>query len=358
MKVAFITRATLYKVPGGDTEQIIQTTRHLNNTGIEADILLTDQAIDYNKYDLFHFSNIIRPSDILYHIKRCHKPFVISPNFIDYSEFDRKERKGLSGRILSLFSRHGHEYLKTIGRWVLGRDILRSKSFITRGQKGSIIKILRSSSMVLPSSSAEMDDLRKSFHTQTPFSLVPNGIDSTAFVPNGLPKNGKLVVCAARIEGIKNQLNLIRALNNSEFLVTIIGDAAPGQNKYYQNCRQLAAENIRFSGRLSHRELAAVYKQAKVHVLPSWFETCGLSSMEAAAMGCNIVVSDRGFVREYFGIDAFYCDPADPESILEAVRKASAAPLKRRLQEKILENYTWEKTTEATIRAYKKILPG
>src|SRR5438034_7519286 len=123
MKVALITRSTLYKVPGGDTEQIIQTAKCLEEIGMKADIRLTDEQIDYGNYDLLHFFNIIRPSDILYHTTKSDKPFVISPNLIDYSEYDKKQRRGISGFVFQLFSADTNEYLKTISRWLLKKDV-------------------------------------------------------------------------------------------------------------------------------------------------------------------------------------------------------------------------------------------
>jgi len=104
---------------------------------------------------------------------------------------------------------------------------------------------------------------------------------------------------------------------------------------------------------MPQRELAGYYRKAKVHILPSWFETTGLSSIEAAAMGCNIVITDKGDTREYFGDDAFYCDPANPASILETVEKASAAGINENLQKKILEKYTWQQAALQTSKAYQ-----
>ena len=43
MKVAFITRSTLYAVPGGDTEQILQTARFLKELGVVVDLFLTTE---------------------------------------------------------------------------------------------------------------------------------------------------------------------------------------------------------------------------------------------------------------------------------------------------------------------------
>ena len=58
MKVAFITRSTLYAVPGGDTEQILQTARFLKELGVEVDLFLTTEKINYAEYDLLHVFNI------------------------------------------------------------------------------------------------------------------------------------------------------------------------------------------------------------------------------------------------------------------------------------------------------------
>jgi glycosyltransferase involved in cell wall biosynthesis len=93
-----------------------------------------------------------------------------------------------------------------------------------------------------------------------------------------------------------------------------------------------------------------------VHVLPSWFETTGLSSLEAAVMGCNIVISNRGDAGAYFGNRAFYCEPSSPESIRTAIEQAAAAPVQQDLIEHIQTNYTWKKAAAETLAAYKKVL--
>jgi glycosyltransferase involved in cell wall biosynthesis len=192
-----------------------------------------------------------------------------------------------------------------------------------------------------------------------PYTVVPNGIDDGLFRP-GTPaeKEEKLVLCVARFEGLKNQLNLIKALNNTEYSLVLAGDASPNQKKYYRHCQQIAAGNIRFTGRLPQAELLKYYRKAKVHILPSWFETCGLASLEAAAMGCNIVITDKGFASDYFGDNAFYCDPADPQSIYEAVHSAAIQPLQTNLQTRVMKEFTWEQAAIQTLGAYRKVLSG
>jgi glycosyltransferase involved in cell wall biosynthesis len=357
MKILFITRSTLYKVPGGDTEQITQTAKCLNEIGIETDIRFTNEKINYNNYDLLHFSNIIRPSDILYHTQKTNKPFVLSPNLVDYSEYDRQQRKGISGLVFKLFPADVNEYLKTISRWLMNKDVLKTKSYLKKGHKYSVQEVLKKTSIVLPNSEAEQLTLQKTYSIDRPFLIVPNGINTDIFKQAGpFFKDDYLVVCAARIEGVKNQLNLIKALNDSPYTLLIVGEAAPNQKNYYKKCKQIAAGNIIFTGWLPQQQLAKIYKKAKVHVLPSWFETCGLSTLEAAAMGCNVVVTDKGYTREYFGDDAFYCDPCDPQSIRKAVGQASKKESQKKLQTKVFNDYTWKRAANITLQAYKKII--
>jgi len=356
MKVALITRSTLFKVYGGDTIQTMQTARHLNALGIQADVHLSHEEINYEEYDLLHFFNLSRPADILYHSHKANKPYVVSTILCDYSEYDKHQRKGL-GKLLGLFSSNGIEYIKTMARCLIGGDKLVSPAYAWLGQRRSINKILKQAALVLPNSESEYRRLEKKYPSKVKHMVVPNGTDQRMFnYQSALEKDDELVICAARIEGIKNQLNLIKALNNTRFKLMIVGDCSPNHAAYYEECRQIAANNVSFIKHLPQDELVEYYRRARVHILPSWFETTGLSSIEAALMGCNIVISDRGDVREYFDNDAFYCDPASPPSILAAIERASTAPVNEHLRQRILENYTWQHAATQTFKAYQVAL--
>lgn len=357
MKIAIVTRSNLYDVPGGDTVQAVQTAKHLEKLGVNVNICLTNDRIDYSTYDLFHFFNITRPSDILFHISKTKKPFVLSPILVDYSEYDRRYRKGVPGFIFRKFSTSTNEYIKTFSRWIAGNNSLQSKDYIWKGQRRSIKEILEKAALLLPNSEAEYKKIEELYGVKKKYSVVPNGIDPLLFQPQEKPvKNNKLVLCAARIEGIKNQLNLIKALNDTAYTLMLVGSPAPNQKSYYEECRRIASKNIVFSSHVSQQVLAGYYRSAKVHALPSWFETCGLSSLEAAAMGCNVMITEKGFTKEYFGDDAFYCDPGDTESIFIGIEKASQTICNKKLQQKILHNYTWQRTAAITLEAYKKII--
>jgi glycosyltransferase involved in cell wall biosynthesis len=356
ISVVMIVRSTLFSVPGGDTVQVTETARHLVMLGVDVEIRHTNDLINYNKYDLLHFFNIIRPADILYHIKKTRKPFVISTILVDYSGYDKIYRKGLAGFLFRFLSADKIEYLKNISRWLLGRDSLMSKSYLWKGQRNSIREILRKAEMVLPNSNLEYERLVKQYSVDPRYMIIPNGINIALFTPDPtIERDPFLVLCVARIEGVKNQLNLIKALNGTKYRLLLIGAPAPNQSAYYIACRKAAGNNVSFIGQLAQTALLKYYNQATTHILPSWFETTGLSSLEAAAMGCNVVISCKGDANEYFGEHAFYCEPSSEESIRSSIDKAAAAPFNMALQQKIKNNYTWQQAAAATLNAYRKI---
>jgi glycosyltransferase involved in cell wall biosynthesis len=357
VKVLFISRATLYKDRGGDTIQIVNTASHLQKLGVEVDVKLSNEKIDYNKYNLIHFFNIIRPADILHHIHASGKPYVVSTIYVDYTEFDRKVRQGFAGFFLKLFPSGFTEYVKTIAKAIIGNEKIVSSEYIWTGHRRSIKKVIRNACFLLPNSHNEYKRLAAAYNIQHSYKVIPNAIDTALFRNVEIvEKDSNLVLCVGRIEGRKNQLNLIKALNDTKYQLLIIGAAALNQPEYYKTCKKNAGKNVQFIERLPQKELLQYYAKAKVHVLPSWFETTGLSSLEAAAMGCNIVITDKGDTREYFEDMAFYCDPLFPDSIKKAIDKAAASPFNENLRNKIFTGYTWAITAQKTAEAYRVAL--
>jgi glycosyltransferase involved in cell wall biosynthesis len=360
LKILFISRATLYKDKGGDTVQIVNTARYLEKLGAEVTVRLCNETIDYSKFDLIHFFNIIRPADILLHMDRSGKPFVVSTIYVDYSEYERNERKGLAGKVFSIFSRDSIEYLKVIARFIVNAEKIISPGYLLLGQKRAIKKIIARSGMLLPNSYSEYQRLSSNYGINKAFRVIPNAIDPSLFNENSgtQVRRDNLIICVGRIEGRKNQLNLIKALNNTKFQLVIIGSSSPNQMKYYNNCKEIAATNVSFIENILQEKLIEYYRSAKVHALPSWFETTGLSSLEAAAMGCNIVITDKGDTREYFENYAYYCDPASPQSIFDATCKAAGDSIGSELQKKIFNQYTWSQAARLTLGAYEEIIRG
>ena len=71
--------------------------------------------------------------------------------------------------------------------------------------------------------------------------------------------------------------------------------------------------------------------------------------------GCNVVVSDRGYTKEYFKDYAWYCDPSRIDSIRQAILDAHHNQRNLELKRYIVENYTWDKMAEETLKAYEHL---
>ncbi len=356
-----ISRATLFTHPGGDTVQVKKTAQYLNKLdGITVTIKTVNEKIDFSQYDLMHLFNISRPADLLGIIKKANLPYVLSTIYIDYSEAEKNHHSKFRFYLNRVFNPDQVEYIKTVARILKKQDTLTEKGYLLKGQKKSIVEIIKKAKMLLPNSENEYKRLVKAYGCENKYKVIPNAIDIEVFknieTEDVEDTYKDAIISVGQITPVKNHLNLIRALNNSKYKVFIIGSPSSNAKSYFEKCKELAAENITFIPYVEQEKLAGIYSKAKVHALASWFETTGLVSLEASYMGCNIVITDRGDQKEYFNEYAYYCDPISPASILEAVENAFNTDYNDKLKTKIEENFTWQHTANKTLEAYKQVL--
>jgi glycosyltransferase involved in cell wall biosynthesis len=354
--IGFISRSTLFSSPGGDTVQIEMTAKHLRKLGLNVQIFTANQKIDYNEFDAFHFFNITRPADILAHTSNTTKPFFVSPIYLDLSEYEQKNRKGIQGLLARKLKPSRIEYLKCLARYIRNGEKINSWRYLFIGHQNAMQDILKKCTAILPNSQSEYLRIRESFRYEGAYHIIPCGVDVELFENGKAEKDENLVLCIGRIEGRKNQLSLIRALRNTDYQLVIIGNPSPNHYAYYEACKKAANERVTFIENINQAELLKYYQRAKIHILPSWFETVGLSSLEAAFCGCNIVVGNKGDVRDYFKANAWYCDPNSEADILKAVIDAMDAPLSNHLEQEIRNQYNWQVAAEKTLAAYKLYL--
>lgn len=367
MRICFHSRPNLYSVLGGDSIQVFKTKEYLENAGITVDIDLSPTPQSDN-YDILHLFNLIRPQGMLQRAreaKRAGKKVALSTIFVDYSEYEKQARSGLTKHIFRLLPSHQLEYMKAVARAIKSRSVNRSDmEYFMSGHLRSQRELLSYVDILLPNSRSEHKRVCAMFPEacKIPCVVVPNAMDAHLF--NGHPieissefqRYQDCILCAARIEGMKNQLNLVRAVNELPYKLVLVGEPAPNHIHYFEQVKKEAGDNVHLLGKVAHEELPKLYRLAKVHCLVSWAETTGLSSLEAAAMGCNLVITDKGDTRDYFGDLAFYCEPDSVESIRNAVREAYESPVDPALKKRVLGEFVWERTAEKTIEGYNTIL--
>ncbi|MBM3270354.1 MAG: glycosyltransferase, partial [Candidatus Sericytochromatia bacterium] len=220
--------------------------------------------------------------------------------------------------------------------------------------------------LLLPNSAAETAILRAALGPDLPpCRVVPNACDAERFgrgdAARFAARHGAsdFVLCAARWDDRKNLLQLAAAMHDTGLRLVLAGGRPdPG---YADLVRAHLPPGALVLEHLAAEDLADAYAAARVHALPSWFETPGLSSLEAALADCALVVGDRAAEREYFGDAAYYCDPGDVASIRQAMLAAHAnherdRPARERLRARIRAEFSWDRAAAATLAAYEEVL--
>lgn len=355
-KIAFIVRSTLETVRGGDTIQVLSTASELRKRGVQVDIVKAGERVDYQNYDLLHLFNLTRPADHLEHVIRSRKPYLVSTIFIDYSGFDTRGR-AIPMRYLFRFSGKYHsEYLKSCYRVIRRQDVIMGRAYF-KGHRRAILRVLEGAKMLLPNSLSEFRRLKHEFNITNTFRLIPNGVDPLVF--NSLDRNvtrEDQVLCVGQIYGMKNQHLLIEATRKLGVRLVIIGKSPPNHRGYLDHCKRMSGDHVDFLDYMPQQQLAAYYARSKVHALPSWFETTGLSSLEAGAMGCNLVVGTGGDTHEYFDNYATFYNPEGSLSLEKALETALNKPGNDGFRDQVLNRYTWGKAAEMTLMAYQQAL--
>ncbi|MED5015714.1 glycosyltransferase [Paenibacillus chibensis] len=364
MKVLYQTRYNIFERKGGDTVQILKTKEFIESRypHIRIDID-SDPHADLSSYDMVHIFNMLRPQETVLFMENARKQgkkTALSTIFWRSTEFERHGQIGLRKWVNRMISYDSMEKLRGLYRYYVdGEKHEGTARLIRAGYTRLQRDILEQADLLLPNGEGEIELIRRIFRPekQLEYVVVPNAIDAGIFACEPDAQRRDIVLCVGRFEPRKNQLNLIRAMSGLSYKLVLAGTAHETQQQYLNAMRKAArTADVEIVDEMDHVELQSLYGRARVHVLPSWYDTPGLASLEAAVSGCNIVATTRGTTKEYFGDDAYYCEPGDVESIRKAVVAAYEAPFNRQLQENILSRYTWAQTADRTVEGYCRML--
>lgn len=355
MKILFKNRFDSFESPGGDTVQMLQTKKYLEKIGLKVDISLRPDA-SIKDYDLVHIFNCMRPLETsvsIFQAKQENKKVALSSIYWDFHEFNIYGRSSNLEKVLyryldEFFVEKFKDFLRIDHDRYSFKDIFK---YYSQNYKKNLMNV----DIFLPNSDGEGKILIKKIYKNAKYHVVYNAIDKDIFYLKNSQNRNNNVMIAARIDPRKNILNLVKAIKNRK--LNIYGSSSNFHLKYLNKIKSEINNNINIFGHVKAEELANIYNSHLIHILPSWLETPGLSQLEAAACGCNIVSTNKGSTIEYFGKMAQYCDPSSTISIKEALESSyDNLILPKNMSDYILSKYTWEKTAQQTLEAYERIL--
>lgn len=117
----------------------------------------------------------------------------------------------------------------------------------------------------------------------------------------------------------KNVVRLVQAAKKYGFNLVLAGNK--GTKEQYELIEKAIgnASNIRVLGFISTEEKIKLYQQAKVFALPSLQEGVGIVALDAALMGCEIVITNIPGPKEYYFGKCIEVNPLSVDEIGQAV---------------------------------------
>jgi glycosyltransferase involved in cell wall biosynthesis len=203
-------------------------------------------------------------------------------------------------------------------------------------------------------------------------TVVPVGVDHEVFRPplDRRPVPGRLMVTSSSDVPLKGLVPLLEAVaklaTEREIELVVIGDPRPG-GRVAKAIDRLGLEHIvRCVTGISDAELAALYGQAEVAIVPSLYEGFSLPAIEAMACGVPVVATTGGALPEVVGRDGetgLLVAPNDPGALAGAIARVLDDPaLGRQLgdagRERVLHRFTWQVTASGTAECYAAMLAG
>lgn len=303
---------------GGGEVQLLETYKALEQKGYN--IHFYDQWKPQQDFQIFHqFSVILGVEHALEKYKVRGKKIVLStilwPTFSKDNYYYEHVKYLLNMADIVLTNSHA-ESEKIAKMWNLPAE----KFFKTRNAIGSDYLV-----------DGDPRLFRDKFGIKSDFILSVGNIDKR--------KNTRMLVRAA--EALGKPLIVIGAVRDESYFRSILGESSHAQFL-----------GPIFEGEMIRSAMAA----CRMFALPSLLETPGLAALEAASQGAQIMITQEGATREYFGDSAIYVDPMSFESVVNGIEESFKKDSFSGSKQSFRSTYTWELAASDVIEGYRKIL--
>lgn len=371
MKIAMILRPDADRVFGGDTVVMEKMSAALRDLGVEVVVGRMAEMPPATEFDLLHIFTLApleHSAAMVAWAQAGGAAIVFSPLYYnDFRDwFERALTRASPWRVLARGLGKGparaiHRALQTArlprqAAWQAGRSTLLAADVIATSSRWENAWVARHFRLPPP--------------VVARMALSPLGIDAELYGQTfseaelaafraryGLAPG--YVAQVARIEEKKNPLAVIQALYDDPVQLVFVGKPSPYYAPdYADRCRELGARRgqVQFLGWLPEAELPLLYAASAAHILPSWVELPGLSSLEAGASGTRVISTKVSAIAELLGDQAWVCDPYELADIRATVLQALASPTPPGLRSRLLTEFSWPAVAIRNLALYEEVL--
>jgi len=335
MKILINSYNKVFQNEAGGVQMRIKKFFHLLN-GVEHEVKLFDKWNDnISDYDILH-------------------TFKLSLD--DYQLIAYAKSKGIPIVISSVVPQEGSLKIK-INLWISKLLPIHTAYYFSK-------RMLDMADVIVAQTNKESEFISTNYKvSKAKIKVIPNGVsienNVSDIIFSKINIHKPYVLQVGRFDENKNQINVIRALKNSNIPVVFIGGADPSDLEYYELCKKEATDNMFFLGWIKNDDpiLSSAYANAQVVVLPSHKEIFGNSLIEGGAYGANLVVTDELPIYDW-GIGD-YCNQINPKDIVDIknkIKEAFYSSKNDKLKTIINEKFSWNTILEEHINLYRNII--
>ncbi|MBR4920423.1 MAG: glycosyltransferase family 4 protein [Prevotella sp.] len=333
MKIAFLFNRLRVSRGDGIVSQAFTWKKILENRGHQVDLTSSWNYVDYSEYDIVQlFGKPINLLDDVRGLETKTKNIVIAPIF------DKDPHYSFS--TYKIFSRFGSEHLRTYNNFYALRRIRNSV-------KGCLVR-----------SQYELYVMRNVFGYDSEKCKVVMLSNGTESVPFSLERDNFCLHISRLGATGKNVKRLIDASEKYQFRLVLGGMLKESEKAEFDSWMK-GKHYAEYLGYLSDEKKHELCMNAKVFALPSFIEGVGLAALEAATLGCDVVITNIGGPKEYFNGLAKTVDPYSVDEIGKAVRFfLDGNTFQPKLSEHIITNYSDDNVVEKLEKVYMEFVKG
>ncbi len=231
--------------------------------------------------------------------------------------------------------------------------------------------VKKASAVIVPTRYVK-DDVAKTFKVpKNKIVVTKEAVDMDFSSPAiNLEKNGinkPFVLYVGNAYPHKNLERMVLAFGRliTKYLLDYQLVIAGKKDSFHNSLEQAIADanlqdRVVFTGFVSDRELAGLYKNSKLYIFPSLSEGFGLPPLEAMAHGLPVASSNATCLPEVLGDAAVYFDPRSDAEMADAMlsvlsdEKLSNDLIKKGLKQ--VKKYSWKQTAKETLKIYEKAM--
>jgi glycosyltransferase involved in cell wall biosynthesis len=216
--------------------------------------------------------------------------------------------------------------------------------------------LLRHADVVTAVSSSCAEDLTTYHGRDKEITVVGTGVDSTFFTPAQEKEINELyILYTGRLEAIKGLVTLVESAQyvcqkHRKLKFVLVGKGTIEKVLRNMISKLKLEQNFYFAGHISDRnKLVEYYQKAGAFVLPSYYESAGISLLEAMSCGVPVIATNVGGIPEIITNerDGLLVSPGDPEELAQALLKVLddkelRETLASNARQKVRSKYDWE----------------